>query len=94
MSDELNSVGGPVAELQDGKVKFSASLEERLDVWPAHFVKNPGILSITATPEDGFNYNLDNVKAVLIKPYHSHTNDFSKRTKDFFAQVFPVFAKK
>lgn len=75
MSDELNSVGGPVAELQDGKVKFSASLEERLDVWPAHFVKNPGILSITATPEDGFNYNLDNVKAVLIKPYHSGTLD-------------------
>lgn len=96
MSDELNGVGGPFAELKDGEVKFLAQLEEKSNVFLARFVKNPGILSITAIPEDGFHYNLDNSKAVLIKPYHSGTLDvesplFRAFCYDAASKQIPIF---
>ena len=75
MSDEIFSVGGPYGKLVDGRVEFFQKNNTKAVVKGAHFVKTPGILSITATPEDGFNYGLDGVKAVLLSPYHSGTLD-------------------
>ena len=44
----------------------------------------PEILVIESRPADSFNYSLDNVKAVIIKPYHSVTlNTSSKKLVDF-----------
>lgn len=96
MSDELFSVNGPYGELCDGKVEFfeknsTCTLSKR-----AHFIKSPAILSITATPEDCFNYSLDGIKAVLIKPYHSGTLDvesqcFKAFCFDAASRQIPIF---
>lgn len=76
MSDEVFSIGGPYGELVDGKVEFfrksdNCEVKEKFE----HFISTPGILTVTARPEDAFNYCLNDIKAVLLQPYHSGTLD-------------------
>ena len=57
---------------------------------------NPEILVIESRPGDGFSYSLDNVKAVILRPYHSATlNTTSKEFEGFCKKAkeknIPVF---
>ena len=98
--DEIYSLGGkPFAFVLDGVVTLS---EKAKDYTPndkemeVDFVKSPSVLMVTSFPGDNFNYSLDGVKAVLIKPYHSGTlatenpmlKDFSERAKETGVPVF------
>lgn len=60
-------------------------------------VCNPEILVIDSHPADSFSYSLNNVNAVIIKPYHSGTLDtanpkFAKFCKTAYQKGIPVFA--
>ena len=49
-----------------------------------NYCKTPEILVIDSHPCDGFKYNLDSIKAVIIKPYHSGTlNTASIKLQEF-----------
>ncbi len=55
-----------------------------------------GVLSISMTPGDNFSYSLENVSAVIIRPYHSGTvNTESDDFKEFLEKAknkkIPVF---
>lgn len=58
--------------------------------------KNSGILVVSSVPGDSYSYNLDGIKAVLLRPYHSGTVNtastdfraFCQRAKDLCIPVF------
>lgn len=60
------------------------------------YVENPCILAVESYPGNNYAYSLDNVNAVILKPYHSGTldtanaclSDFCKRARE---QKVPVF---
>lgn len=62
-----------------------------------HFSEISGVLAVSALPADSFSYDLKEIKAVLLRPYHSGTlnteshclRDFCKRAKE---EEIPVFA--
>ena len=74
--DNLFSLGGNCFALvnKDGEVTITQERPLRfsngLDV---KFTPSPKTLVINSCPGDEFNYSLKDVKAVLIKPYHSGT---------------------
>ncbi len=63
---------------------FTQNFEYKKDcqkaVGKVKYSNNPEILTICAHPLDQFNYSLENVKAVILRPYHSGTLD-SKNPK-------------
>lgn len=96
MSDEVFSTGGPYGEMIDGRIEFFKKNDSMVIVKGAHFVEAPGVLSVSARPEDTFGYCLDGVKAILLQPYHSGTLDveslsFRKFCSDAAARNIPIF---
>ena len=73
--DEIFSLNNkPFAIVSNGEVSLSNVKnkvnDKELEV---KFTPSPEVLMLTSFPGDNFNYNLDGVKAVIIKPYHSGT---------------------
>ena len=82
---DLKSFDAPFAVF-DGK-EFRI-LQERNDIGkafgPTNYADEPDILVIESHPADSFNYFLDNIRAVIIKPYHSSTlNTANKKLAHF-----------
>ena len=74
--DVYSITGKPFAEF-DGEINI---LEEKDDVLHeshgiVQYSESSGILVIDSHPGDSFNYSLEGVKAVILKPYHSATLD-------------------
>ncbi len=99
--DEVYSLGGVPFGSVDGKGvvtlndKFNGVTlngKDRL----VDFISSPKVLMVGSFPGDDFNYNLDGVNAVLIKPYHSGTlntenlalREFCERAKEKGVPVF------
>ncbi|MBQ5764669.1 MAG: asparaginase [Clostridia bacterium] len=72
---QVFSLGGPVAVFKDGGVEvLKKQLSQGITPFGrVNFAKHPGILNITVTPFEEYNYNLKGVKAVVLTPYHSGT---------------------
>lgn len=107
-SDSLRDIFDlPVAVYDGGKINVNPSaLSEiktekggalcRQSSYPV-FSETSGVLAVSAVPADSFSYDLNGIKAVILRPYHSgtlnteseHLCDFCERAKK--AQI-PVFA--
>ncbi len=60
------------------------------------FQPTDGILTLSVTPGENYNYSLQNIKAIIIKPYHSGTvntksTEFIKFLNDAKNNNVPVF---
>lgn len=55
-------------------------------------VPRPKLLCLTASPADGFDYSLDGVNAVILKPYHSGTLNTSN--SDFLSFLYEAKEKR
>lgn len=79
--------------IRNEKCKYSANSNS---IASALFAEKSGILAIQAMPGDAFNYNLDGIRAVILRPYHSGTlNTASSAFVEFCerarAASIPVF---
>lgn len=101
-ADIYSITGQPFAEY-DGKITFLQDCVKA--VKKSHGVvkysENSGILVVDSHPGDTFGYSLDDVKAVILKPYHSATLDtaneklhsFCRRAKEKGVPVYVVGVK-
>ena len=87
----------PFAQVCDGEILLNKTpniynvLKREVE-----FCSSPSVLIINSRPGDNFDYDLENIKAVLIKPYHSGTlNTANHALKDFCKEAkekkIPVF---
>lgn len=98
-SADLYSIDGEPYAYFDGTVRLNAEYKPSLSaegIGAVSFCDAPDIAVIESRPCDSFDYPLDNVRAVVLKPYHSGTlNTQNKRLKDFCCEArkrnIPVF---
>lgn len=99
--DRLYSLGHkPYALWEEGNIKLLGDETTPHSVSISPLVPKPRFLSITASPADSFEYSLDGVNAVLLRPYHSGTLNtansdfviFLNKAKDKNIPVFLVNA--
>ena len=99
--DSVNSFDSEPYAFYDGRIiKNEACRYSVTDnsMPSASFSEHSGILVIQSLPGDAFNYNLDGVKAVILRPYHSGTLNtsseslaaFCERAKSLGIPVFVV----
>ncbi len=106
MSDEVFSLGrAPYAVCEDDVI-IKNTAYRRGDVGEAYpdaeYAEDAGILTIQVCPGDIYAYDLDRVKAVLIRPYHSGTLNtgsanfraFCKRASEKQIPLFVVDVEK
>ncbi|MBQ3088244.1 MAG: asparaginase [Clostridia bacterium] len=83
---KIFSLNGVYATYKDGNFCLNQDLKYE-EITPAKiktFCDTSGILNITVSPFDEYNYSLDGVKAIVFTPYHSGTlSTGSQRFKDF-----------
>lgn len=74
-SADIVSLGGVAAEYEGGNlcVKSIEKNESPAPLGIVDYSENSGILTVESRPGDNYNYSLDAVKAVILKPYHSGT---------------------
>lgn len=97
-SGDVYSLGGkPFASCENGDiVGDNNDVNSTVMNCFTHFCDDPPILTVESRPCDGFDYSLDGIKAVIIKPYHSGTlNTANKKFVDFCADAtvrnIPIF---
>ncbi len=97
-SANLYSIGSAYA-YYDGAVKKNSGYKAKTTdagVGAVKYVENPKILTINSMPCDSFTYPLENVEAVIIRPYHSGTlNTANTRLAEFCQRAgeknIPIF---
>ncbi len=75
-SADIYSIDNQPYAYCDGKIKLNTEYKPslaRTGTGKSNYCKEPEILVIESRPCDAFNYSLDGVKAVILKPYHSGT---------------------
>lgn len=79
------SFNGEYATYKDGIITLNKdAVEEQIPAQSKKFTNTCGILNITVSPFEEYNYSLENVKAIVFTPYHSGTlNTNSPIFKDF-----------
>lgn len=93
----------PVAVYENGKIILNENTDNSdgykssFEVKENPFSEVSGVLAVTAVPGDSFSYDLNGVKAVIMRPYHSGTlNTDSVYFKKFCERAqemnIPVFA--
>ncbi len=86
----------PFATYSDKITIGNLNFENTNNIGVVDYVENPCILSVESYPGNNYAYCLDNVNAVILKPYHSGTlntansclNDFCKLAQE---KNIPVF---
>lgn len=63
----------PCAVYENGCFKINETGKSKVSYKSVRLTDDPKILVISSQPGDGFSYSLENVNAVIIKPYHSAT---------------------
>ncbi len=98
--DEIFSLGDiHFATVKDGEVTLNDKMTETVfngEDRAVEFLSSPQVLIVNSCPGDEFRYNLEGVKAVIIKPYHSGTlntenpalREFCQRAKDMGVPIF------
>lgn len=80
------SLNDTYATYKDGVISFNEGIspEPPISACYKRFSNTCGILNISVSPFEEYNYLLDSVKAIIFTPYHSGTlNTGSKKFKDF-----------
>lgn len=83
---KIFSLNGVYATYNNGEFAVNNNSSHRglLPLSEKSFSNAPGILNITVSPFEEYNYSLEKVKAVVFTPYHSGTlNTESKKLKEF-----------
>ena len=65
----------PIATYSDKITLNNIKIENTNNIGIVDYVENPCILSVESYPGNNYAYCLDNVNAVILKPYHSGTLD-------------------
>ncbi len=86
----------PFATYSDKITKNNIEIENTNNIGIVNYVESPCILSIESYPGNNYAYCLDNVNAVILKPYHSGTLDTANRRLMDFCKLaneknVPVF---
>ena len=83
------SLNGPCATYNNGAIALNDEFVKEDITKPSEkaFSNTSGILNITASPFEEYNYSLEGVKAVVFTPYHSGTLNTS-------SAEFKAFCKK
>ncbi len=90
--DSLHSIDSKCfAESTDKGLVVIDEAENTCDGIDFTLCKHPQILVVNAYPGDSYDYNLDNYKAVILRPYHSGTLDTANEK---FEQFCANAAKK
>ncbi len=98
---ELFSLDNAPFAYFDGEIKLNPNFrksENGVAAGAVTFSENSHILVIESRPDDGFSYPLENISAVILRPYHSGTlntesnffREFCKRAKEKNIPVFLV----
>lgn len=99
VSDDVYSLKEHYAVLKDDKVVLNDKFEHSESAQPLGtftLSEYSGVLNILCHPGDRFDYNLDDVSAVLLQPYHSGTLDTKSKVLSEFCKAasqrdIPVF---
>ncbi|MBR5321781.1 MAG: asparaginase [Clostridia bacterium] len=86
----------PFATYSDKIELNNIKLDNTNNIGVVDYVENPCVLSVESYPGNNYSYCLDNVNAVILKPYHSGTLDTANSClKDFCNRAneknIPVF---
>lgn len=86
----------PFATYSDKITKNNIEIENTNNIGIVNYVESPCILSVESYPGNNYAYCLDNVNAVILKPYHSGTLDTANRCLMDFCKLaneknVPVF---
>ena len=88
---KIFSLNGVYATYKDGEFCLNDSLTPT-KIPPCkgkRFSDTPGILNVTASPFEEYNYSLDDIKAIVFTPYHSGTlNTSSEKLKKFTQKAY------
>lgn len=96
-NSNVYSIGGTPFATYDGKIVCNGvKYGNAGKIGIVDYAKNAGVLSIESYPGNDYSYSLENVKAVILKPYHSGTLDTAnERLKAFCKRAcdknIPVF---
>ncbi len=77
MSSDIYSADGKIFAEYDGEIKIlnAYTEEEKSSDGITEYSEDSRILVADSHPADSFSYSLENIKAVILKPYHSATLD-------------------
>ncbi len=97
-SSDIYSIDNKPYAIYNGKIEYGN--DEYLPTNALGYVPyrdNSGILVIDSHPGDSYSYCLDNVEAIIIKPYHSGTlctssQKFQEFCKNAVQKNIPIFA--
>jgi len=91
-NDSLHSFGSKYfAKLTDEGFAVSENTDKFNEALDFTLCKHPQILVVNAYPGESYDYNLENYKAVILRPYHSGTLDTANEK---FEQFCVSAAKK
>lgn len=82
----IYSIDGTPFAVYDGKISVNKAklFPHPNNIGIVNYIDNPCILSVESSPGNNYSYCLDNVNAVILKPYHSGTLDTTNnRFQDF-----------
>lgn len=81
------SIGGKPFAVYDGKIVCNDVKYGNMGkIGVVDYTKKSGILSIESYPGNDYSYALENVKAVILKPYHSGTLDTANEQLKAFCE--------
>lgn len=86
--DQIFSLSGPFAVYSDDGIQYLKDNTHQ-NIKPfgrVKFLSNPGILNITITPFEEYRYDLSEVNAVVLNPYHSGTVNVTNKNFVEFCQ--------
>ena len=72
---DLYSIGGSYGSYRDGKVNVYNRTLSGKGLGVVNYTADSGILVVESHPGNSYGYSLENVRAVMLKPYHSATLD-------------------
>ena len=88
---KVYSLNGEYATYKDGIITLNPSFVPEQPILSSSktFSDTCGILNVTASPFEQYNYSLDGIKAIVFTPYHSGTlNTASSCFKNFCKKAF------
>lgn len=102
-SADVYSIDGTPYAVYDGEIRLTGKTiaDPSSPLGCVEYYSESGILVVDSRPGDGFNYSLDGVRAVVLKPYHSATLntenkgliELCKRAREREIPVFAVNVK-
>ncbi len=89
MSADVYSIDGKIFAEYDGEIKIlnPYTEEEKTSYGAVKYTEDSQILVVDSYPGNSFGYSLENVKTVILKPYHSATLDTANEKLHIFCRI-------